>query len=88
MLKSVPVANAVAIVSAAFFVICAALSYVAPDLTGVFVESWFHNFGLNSVKPIQLSLNSFVIGLISFTLVSWVTTYVTVEIYNKLAKTK
>lgn len=88
MLKSIPFANAIAIVSTIFFVVCAALTYLFPGLTGIFVESWFHNFGLSAVKPIQLSLNSFVLGLVSFSLVSWITTYIAVEIYNKLAKTK
>lgn len=88
MLKSVPFANAVAIVSAVFFLICTALSYISPDLTGVLLQSWFHNFGLSSINPIQLSLNSFTLGLVSFTLVSWVATYITIEVYNRLAKTK
>jgi len=88
MLKSVPFANAVAVVSAGFFIVCTALSYVLPDLTTALVESWFHNFGLSSVKPIQLSLNSFILGLVSFTLVSWVTIYITIELYNKFIKAK
>lgn len=88
MLKSVAFANAVAIMSAVFFIICVVLSYVLPGLTSVLVQSWFHNLGLAQVKPIQLSFNSFVLGFISFTVVSWVTTYFTIELYNQLAKNK
>ncbi|MCL4354826.1 DUF5676 family membrane protein [Patescibacteria group bacterium] len=88
MLKSVPFANAVAVVSAVFFVICTLLTYISPDLTGIFVQAWFHNFGLSSVKPIQLSLNLFLVGFISVALVSWVGAFVTVEVYNRFAKAK
>jgi len=86
MLKSVPFANAVAIISAVFFVICVALSYLLPDITSLLIQSWFHNLGLTQVKPIQLSLNSFALGLISFTVVSWITMYFTIVLYNRLAK--
>lgn len=87
MLKSVSFANAVTSVTVVFYIICILLAYLVPDFLFDIANSWFHGFNLQSVKATTPPpINSAIYGLITMAVVTWITTYVTIELYNRLAK--
>lgn len=87
MLNAKAFASAAAVVTAVFYIVCAALSYAAPDLIFSIGRSWMHTINLESVKaPFSLDTVTLLWGLITISAVTWVTTYATIALYNYLAK--
>lgn len=87
MIKSVPFANAATAVTAAFYIICALLSYVMPDLLIYIANSWIHSFSLEALKATQpISFGYLILGLVTISAITWVTTYVWIELYNRWVK--
>lgn len=87
MLKSVPFANAVTIVTVVFYIVCVVLSAIAPDFIIGIAQSWIHSLTLEMSKT-TLSLGSVIYGLLTISVVTWITTYAAIELYNRLAKSK
>lgn len=86
-MKPVVLANVATAVGAAFYIICATLVYAAPDLAFSIAQSWFHGINLEVVRATgPASLGSTVFGLISLSVVLWVSAYVAGYLYNYLAK--
>lgn len=89
MLKPVAFAHAVTIVTAVFYIICAAISFAAPDLLFSVVQPWFHSINIEAIKVTTMpSMGAFALGLVTISLVTWITTYATIWLYNMLAKAK
>lgn len=89
MLKATAFAHAVTLVMAVFYLICALLSSLAPQVLFRILQSWIHTVDLNALKTLSpMPLGLLVYGLVTLSLVTWVTTYVTIELYNRLAKGK
>lgn len=87
MLNAKAFANAVTAVTAVFYIICAALSYIAPDLIFSIAKSWMHTINIESVRvPFNPDLATLLWGLISMSVITWVTTYAAIALYNKWAK--
>lgn len=87
MLNAKAFANAATVVMAVFYVICAGLSYFAPDLIFSIGRSWMHTVNLESVKAtFNPDLGTLILGIISLSVVTWITTYITIALYNKWAK--
>lgn len=87
MLKSIAFANAAAIIMAIWVISCALLSYLAPDLLFAVAQSWMHTINLDLVKAtFSPNLGSIILGFVSAVVLTWVTTYATIELYNRLAK--
>lgn len=87
MLKSKSFANAATLVIVVFYVICALISYVAPDLLIAISSSWIHSLSLESLKTTSLmSIKSLSVGLLTMSVFTWITTYVFAEVYNRFAK--
>lgn len=87
MLNAKAFANAVTAVTAVFYVICWALSTVAPDLVIGIAKSWIHTLSLDTIKATSpMPFETGIIGLITISAVTWVTTYSTIWFYNKWAK--
>lgn len=85
-MKEVPFANALAVVSAGAYALCALLFLSAPQaILGLF-QSWFHGIDLLSLGTRSVTLNGFIFGLISLVVVAWVFGYAWAWVYNKLAK--
>jgi hypothetical protein len=83
-LEVIPLANAAAVVALAAYVICAALSFVAPDLLMGVLQSWAHSLALEplrttgpSFRPIEL-----VVGLVTFGGTVWLATAAVARLYN------
>lgn len=89
MLNVKAFANATTVVIAAYYVICVVLSYVAPDFLFSIGQSWVHSLNLNVLKTeTSISLTSSVWGLITISVVTWITTYAVIWLYNKWHKNK
>ncbi len=87
MLNSKAFANATTAVMAVFYVVCALLSFVAPDVIFGLAKSWMHTVNLESVKTsFSADLGSLLYGFVSATALTWLTTYATIWLYNRLAK--
>ena len=87
MIKSVPFANAAAIVMLGLYFACRILASVAPDFLFSVGQSWFHTFNLESGQAVvPLEMGSLLFGAVSLAVVTWVTAYAFSEIYNRLAK--
>lgn len=87
MLKAVPFANATATVMAVWVVVCALLSYIAPDLLFSVAQSWMHTINLDVVKTtFTPNFGSLLLGLVSATALTWITVYGTITLYNRWSK--
>lgn len=87
MLNAKALANAASAVMVIWVLACALLSYIAPDLLFGIAQSWMHTINLESVKAIfNPDLGSILLGLVSATGLTWITTYGTITLYNKWAK--
>ena len=83
-LEVVPLANAAAVVALAGYLICAALSYFAPDLLMWVFQSWAHSLALEPLRtagptfrPIEL-----VVGLVTFGGMVWLGAAAVARLYN------
>lgn len=87
MLKSAPFAHAVTIITVVFYIACVLLSYIAPDFLFNIAQSWIHSLNIQALKQGNpMSINSVIYGLVTIAVVTWITTYATIELYNRLAK--
>lgn len=87
MLDAKAFANAASAVMTVWVVVCALLSYVAPDLLFSVAQSWMHTINLESVKAtFSPNLGLILWGLVSAVGLTWITTYGTITLYNKWAK--
>jgi len=87
MLKSKSFANSATLVIAVFYVACALISYIAPDLLVSIANSWIHSLSLESLKATgPMSISALSMGLITISLLTWLTTYLFAEVYNRFAK--
>ena len=87
MLKPIALANASTIVALGIYVVCRALSLIAPDFLFSVAQSWFHTFSTESVMTvIPLNIGSFIFGAVTLSILVWVTIYSGATLYNKLAK--
>lgn len=87
MLNAKAFSNAVTLVTAVFYIACWALSTLAPDLIFNIATSWTHSLNLESLKATTtMSLGSVIFGLITISVLTWVTTYAIIWLYNLWAK--
>ncbi|MCL4354438.1 DUF5676 family membrane protein [Patescibacteria group bacterium] len=84
MLNAKAFANAVTVVTAVFYILCALVSYAMPDLVFTIANSWIHSLNLNSIRSTEiLPLGTLVLGLVTISVLTWITTYVTIVLYNR-----
>ena len=83
---SVRLANALAVTTAIVFVICRVLVGWFPDLSFTIAQSWFHGIQLDRLGTWNLTTASFVLGLVSASVFTWLAGYAFAAIYNALGK--
>lgn len=87
MLKPVALANAAAVVSAALYIGCVILAYVASDLLFVITKPWFHIYNVEVLKAGELiSIPSAAVGLVTMSIFIWIWAYGFGALYNRFAK--
>ncbi|MDP3940951.1 MAG: DUF5676 family membrane protein [bacterium] len=87
MLNAKAFANASTAVILVLYVVCRVASLVAPDFLFSIARSWFHTFSVDSLKGVApIDMATFLFGGVSLAVLVWVTTYVTIVLYNRWAK--
>lgn len=87
MLNAKAFAHAVTIVTVVFYLICWVLSTVAPDLILGLATSWGHTLNLEAIKSLApMTITSAIYGLVSISVLAWLTTYAMIWLYTKLVK--
>lgn len=79
-------ANAAAMTTAALFVVCRTAFIVAPDLALSIGRSWFHGIDIGKIQAMNLTTESFVLGIVSATVGAWLTGYLFAVSYNMFVK--
>lgn len=77
-------ANTSGLLAAVYFVGCYIIASVMPSLYEAVLDSWMHMLNLSGLW--KTAPDGFLIGLISFTAVAWVSGWLFAWLYNKLAK--
>lgn len=85
-LDSTRVANAVAIVGAGLYAVCTFLVAATPLFYRGVAQTWMHGFNLAALPMRQMTFTGSIYGLVTFTIVSWLTGYAFTVIYNGLGK--
>ncbi|KKS97985.1 MAG: hypothetical protein UV73_C0004G0127 [Candidatus Gottesmanbacteria bacterium GW2011_GWA2_43_14] len=85
--KESVLANTLAIVAAAYYLICTLLVFLAPDLYRQFAQSWMHGVDVTTVWNRQPpAIGTVLFGFITFSISAWITGYFIAATYNYLAK--
>lgn len=87
MLKPIAFANSVTIVGLALYVVCRALTLVAPDLLFSIGQSWLHTLNLASAKAtIPMDFGIFLFGAVTLAIFVWITSYTFAQVYSRFSK--
>ena len=79
-------ANAAAVTVGAFYVVCRVAVALFPDLAMSVAQSWFHGLEFSKVSSWNLSLGSFILGLVTSAVGAWLVGYIFATAYNYFAK--
>ena len=81
-------ANALAATTAVINVLCALAIALAPDLAMTIAQSWFHGLDLSRISSWNVTVGSFVLGLVTLTALAWGAGYGFAFAYNLFAKSE
>jgi len=79
-------ANAAAVTVAVLYVVCRIAVSIFPDLAMSVTQAWFHGLELSKVSGWSLSMDSFILGLVTSVVSAWLVGYVFATAYNYFAK--
>ena len=83
MIKPIVLANALATVVGAGYILCRLVAAIAPEFLFNVGQSWFHTVNLAPLRATaSMSAGMFAFGLVTSVVVSWVVAYVTAELYK------
>jgi len=86
MIKPIVLANALATVVGAGYILCRLIAAVAPQFLFNVGQSWLHTVNLEPLRTTgSMSAGMFALGLVTSVVVSWVAAYVTAELYRRWA---
>jgi len=86
MIKSIVLANALATVVGAGYILCRLVAAVAPEFLFNVGQSWLHTVNLAPLRTTSpMPTGMFVFGLVTSVVVSWILTYATAELYERWA---
>ena len=77
-------AKAFGVLGAVYYLACYFVALFAPELYKAVASTWFHMLDLSSAW--KNAPTGFVLGLISFTLASWISGWLLAKVYNKFVK--
>lgn len=81
-------ANAAGMTTAIVYVVCRGAFIVAPDLSLAIARSWFHGIDIGKIAAVNLSSESFVLGIVSTVISAWLVGYLFATTYNMFLKGK
>jgi hypothetical protein len=86
MIKPIVLANALATVVGAGYILCRLVAAIVPEFLFNVGQSWLHTVNLAPLRTASpMPTRMFVLGLVTSVIVSWVTAYVTGELYRRWA---
>ena len=86
MIKSTSLANAITTMAVMLYFVCAAISLVFPAFILGLAQSWVHTVNMEIIRVTSpFTFGSFMYGLISLSLLTWIVSYGTVALYNYFA---
>lgn len=83
-IKEMALANALGLVGALYYIVCYLVASFAPDIYKAIAVTWFHMMDISSLW--KSAPDGLVIGIVSFTIVSWVTGWLIAWTYNRFTK--
>lgn len=81
-------ANALALLGAAAYAICAVWSVTSRSSFMSFFGQWSHSINLAALPTAEPNLAGIVTGLITFSIASWLAGYLFARLYNAFAQKK
>lgn len=84
--NSFRLANALAFASSIFFVACRVLVGLLPNEMFLVAQSWFHGVGLVKLESVDITTQTFLVGLVSLAATAWIFGYLVglgLEIFRK-----
>lgn len=79
-------ANAMAVTVGVIYIVCVVSVVLLPGLAMTVAQSWFHGLDLSKISAFNVTLGSFILGLITSTAGSWLIGYIFASAYNYFAK--
>lgn len=79
-------ANALAVTVGVIYVFCAVLVTLLPDVSMAVAQSWFHGIDLARISSWNITVGSFIMGLVSSVVAAWAVGYLFAYMYNMFAK--
>lgn len=79
-------ANASAVTTAVIYVVCTATVVFLPDLSMTIAQSWFHGIDLSKISSFNITVGSFILGIITATVGAWLIGFVFAKIYNQFVQ--
>lgn len=79
-------ANAAAVTIIVIYIVCAGAVLVAPDFAMGIAGSWFHGIDITKIAALNITLASFIWGLITSTIGTWLVGYLFALLYNKFVE--
>lgn len=86
MLKEIPFAKALALVSGAGWVVCFLFVALFPGFSLTLSRNLMHGLDISVLGNWQLTVNNFISGLVVMIISGWLFGWVLAWVYNKLAK--
>jgi len=79
-------ANAVAVTTAIIYIVCRVGVSLFPDLSMTIAQSWFHGIQLTQISELNFTFGSFILGLATSTIGTWLVGYLFAKLYNYFLK--
>lgn len=86
--QSYALPNALAVTTAIVYVLCRLLVGLFPDISFTIAQSWFHGIAFGKLDSLNLSIGSFLLGIVSSAITTWIIGYIFVQVYNCFLKRK
>lgn len=86
MKQSYAIPNALAVTTAIIYVVCRLLVGIFPDASFAIAQSWFHGIEISKLGAWNLTMSSFILGMISTTVTAWVVGYIFIKVYRLFNK--
>ncbi len=79
-------ANATALTVGIIYLVCAGAVVLLPDLSLTIAQSWLHGLDLSKISVVNVTLGSFILGLITSVAGSWTVGYIFASAYSYFSK--
>lgn len=86
MKQTYAIPNALAVTTVIVYAVCRLLVSLFPDASFAIAQSWFHGIELSKLGAWDLTMSSFILGIISSAVTAWVVGYIFIKVYRLFNK--